>query len=97
MPVKNKNNMKKEKQGKEMYFANRILLALEDIIINEDSEFYIGIKELEEEGGLTNFIHAMSNIAPATLYSKLTNDDKNILEFNHLANQLVFQYAEKGE
>ena len=85
--------MSKEKLQKSMDFANRLVLALEDLLSNEDSEFYISVEELEEGNNLTDFIHALANLAPATVYTKLTNDDKNLLEFNHLANQLCFQYS----
>ncbi len=78
-----------------MSFASRLTLAIEDLLSNEDSEFHINVSELEEGQNLTDFIHALSNLVPATVYTKLTNDDKNLLEFNHLANQLCFQYGKR--
>lgn len=76
-------------------FASRLTLAIEDLLSNEDSEFHINVSELEEGQNLTDFIHALGNLVPATIYTKLTNDDKNLLEFNHLANKLCFQYGKR--
>ena len=78
-----------------MSFASRLTLAIEDLLGNEDSEFHINVSELEEGQNLTDFIHALANLVPATVYTELTNDDKNLLEFNHLANQLCFQYGKR--
>ena len=62
-------------------------------IFREDSENYINMEEFEDGENATAFIHALANIMPARLYNKLTNSDKNLLEFNHIANQLVFQFT----
>jgi len=64
-------------------------------IFNKDSEFHIDQKELMEGNNLTHFIHALANIMPTHFYNKITGEDKNSLEFNHVANQLVFQYSNK--
>lgn len=82
---------------KSMSFANRIALAINDMLTNEASEYYVSVEELQEDDGLTDFVHALANLAPATVYTSLTNDDKNTLEFNHLANQLCFQYGKREE
>lgn len=54
--------------------------------------------ELAEDDGenLTMFIHALGNCVPRIIYNRMTGDDKNWLEFNHLANGLVFQYCKKS-
>ena len=62
---------------------------------DEDSEFYIDQEELMEGQNLTRFIHAMANLVPNIFFTKLTGQEKNNLEFNHLANTLCFQYSTK--
>jgi len=62
-------------------------------MFNEESENYIDINELENEENAVAFFHALANIMPTRFFNKLTNDDKNLLQFNHVANQLVFQFA----
>lgn len=62
-------------------------------MFNEECEYYIDREELD----LTLFFHALSTMAPNVLFNRLTNSDKNNLEFNHLANQLCFQFSNKDE
>ena len=66
-------------------------------IFDEESEFYIDQKEFQEGDNLTCFFHALANIMPNHLFNHITGEDKDILEFNHLANHLVFQYSNKEE
>jgi hypothetical protein len=68
-------------------------------LFDEDSEsdFHIDQQELQEGDNLTHFFHALANIMPTHLFNKITGDDKNNLEFNHIANQLVFQYSKKKD
>lgn len=64
-------------------------------LFDEDSEsdFHIDKQELQEGENLTHFFHALANMMPTHIFNKITGDDKNYLEFNHIANQLVFQYS----
>lgn len=64
-------------------------------IFNEESEFYINPEELNEGENLTHFFHALATMMPNRIYNQITGEHKNNLEFNHLANQLVFQYSTK--
>lgn len=66
-------------------------------IFDEESEYHIDQEELQEGDNLTHFFHALANIMPNHLFNKITGDDKNNLEFNHIANQLVFQYSKKQD
>ena len=68
-------------------------------LFDEDSEsdFHIDQQELQEGDNLTHFFHALANIMPTHLFNNITGDDKNNLEFNHIANQLVFQYSKKQD
>ena len=76
---------------KEHDYASKIHAHL-TLLFDEESEFYIDREEFKKESNLTHFVHALSNIAPNLLYQELTNDNKNLLDFNHLANNLCFQY-----
>lgn len=60
-------------------------------IFNEDCDNYINPNELLEDNNATDFIHAMANAVPTLMYQKLTNEDVSMLDFNHIANRLVFQ------
>lgn len=84
-------NKKKKAQEKSFQYATQILSAM-SALFDEDHESFISSEELYEGDNLTHFIHALVNIAPTALLNTLTNDDKNQLECNHIANQLCFQY-----
>lgn len=69
--------------------AVKLLANLSEQLNDEDNENYINLKEID----LTDFFHALSNIVPSYVYNKYTGSDKNNLEFNHIANQLCFQFS----
>lgn len=78
-------------------YALKILSQINQMF-EEDSDNYIDKEELFEEGkNLTDFIHALANIAPTFFFNRVTGDRKNFLQFNHLANQLVMQYGQVVE
>lgn len=77
-------------------YAVKLLSAIQNCF-DGDSENHIAIEELTEGDNLTDFMHAVANTVPAMLYCKFTNEDVNNLEFNHIANKLVFQYSNKEE
>lgn len=78
---------------KEFDYAKKLMLALADVLENEENDNFIDLKS--EDADLTALIYAMGTIAPCYLLNKLTNDTKNHLDFNHLQNHLCFQYSTK--
>lgn len=84
------------KVGKDIEYGKKIYGAIR-YMFNEDSAFHIDIRELSKEGNATAFVHAMATVAPNLMYGELTKDRKNNLEFNHMANQLVFQFSKMEE
>ncbi len=78
--------------NKEQELTVKVLAHLEEIF-DEDCEYHVSKEELEEN--LTMFIHVIANNVPAMIYENITGDNLNTLEFNHLANKLVFQFANK--
>ncbi len=69
-------------------YAVKILDKVQELLQDE-------IEEISEGTNATDFIHALANTVPNIVYNKLTGDDKNNLEFNHFANNLVFQFSKK--
>jgi len=65
-------------------------------MFEEESENYIDISEFTDGENIKQFIHAISTVVPASIFEKLTGEQKNHLEFNHVANGLCFEYCEKG-
>jgi hypothetical protein len=86
--------MSKTKQEKWMTYAVLIQSQIGEMF-QSDTNNYINPEDLQDEDNLKDFLHALANAMPTTVYSKLTGDDKNMLEFNHVANQLCFEYMSK--
>lgn len=86
------------KRKNEMYvqYAAKILSTLSPILTDEDSENHIGLEELQEGDNLKHFIHALGTVASCHLFNQFTGGDKSWLEFNHVANTLIFEYANKS-
>jgi hypothetical protein len=75
-------------------YAVKIAAQLQEIF-NEGSENYIDLQKLMTDNTATDFMHALANIVPAMVYNKLTGEELNSLDFNHIANKLCFQYSKK--
>jgi len=84
--------MEKEKQ--ENLYAQIIGSAIQDLF-SGDGDYHIDLEELQEGENMTHFFHALSNLVPTQLYNNFTEEDVNILEYNHIANQMCFQYGKK--
>jgi hypothetical protein len=84
-----------EEKEKTIEYAEKIIQAL-GVLFEENSDYFISQEELLEGDNLTHFFHALGNMVPANLYSQTTGEDINILDFNHIANKLCFQYAKKS-
>ncbi len=84
------------KQDKSTEYAVTIMAKIGELFDEDsDSDYKINVNELEDEENMTHFLHALCNIMPTHIYNKFTGDDKNMLAFNYIANQLVFQYSKK--
>lgn len=83
------------KNGKWLQYSAKINAQIGEMLANEDSDNYIGIKELVEGENLKEFFHALATVAPCFIFNKMTNENKNHIEFNHVANLLCFEYSEK--
>lgn len=82
--------MSKSENPKWAYYAGVLSNAIAESIEND-----IDAEELMTGDNLTHFIHALTNAMPTLLFNKLTGEDKNHLELNHIANTLCFQYSIK--
>ena len=78
---------------KYIQFASQITAVLADAMENEDNPNYMEIKEKD----LTEFIHALSTVAPNMIFNNITGQNLNNLEFNHVANKLCFQFMKKDQ
>jgi hypothetical protein len=79
-----------EKQEQKIFQYATMIASKISELLNEDSDLSIDPDELDEYA--TEFIHAMATVAPLMLYNNLTGDNQSALGFNHIANQLCFQY-----
>lgn len=86
--------MTQEQNKKAQEYATKLVGMISEILDeNSESVFKIDSKEFEEGDNLTHFIHALTNIMPTYIYGYFTKEDVSLLDFNHIANHLVFQYS----
>lgn len=80
---------------KEMYYTALIQSQIL-VMFNEDEEcvHHIDLEELSEGNNATCFVHALS-CAAAMVYQRITGEKCDFLGFNHVANRLVHQFANK--
>ncbi len=81
------NNKKEEIQ---MQFLVKILNALQTVF-DEHSENYIDINKVEKDGNLNDLFYILGARAPQYIFSKITGQEPDTLEFNHICNKLIFQ------
>ena len=79
------------KRSKQEEYTTKILDQLQ-LLFNEENENRINISELEDNSNAADFFHSLANLAPAVVFSKLTQQNVGTLDFNHIANRLCFQY-----
>lgn len=73
-------------------FASKILTRLNDLF-DEKKDDNISPESIQENA--SEFFHAIGNIVPAFYYSRLTDKEMCLLDFNHIANKLVLEsYSE---
>lgn len=78
---------------KQIEYAAKLNDQIAEMFNNEDCDNYIDKTEFQDEKNLKDFVHAFANFTCCNLFNKLTGNDKNLLEFNQIANQLVFEFA----
>jgi hypothetical protein len=82
---------------KEFEYAAIISDKLMELFDEDSDGLTISKEDIEKGDNGTHFIHALANIVPTSFFNRFTKSDKNTLEFNHIANQLVFQYSKIRE
>ena len=79
-----------KQRKKEVDYAFKISRKILELF-EEDDNYFIDVED--DDFDMTAFTHAMATIAPNLIFTKLTNQEQNNLEFNHIANTLCFQYS----
>ena len=73
-------------------YTLKILDQLQQLF-EESNENHINIADLEDSQSAGDFFHALANLAPTVVFSKLTQKEIGTLDFNHIANRLCFENA----
>jgi hypothetical protein len=79
-------------KSKQQEYTEKILDQLQQLF-EESNENRIDITELEDNTNAADFFHALANLAPTVVYTKLTQKEIGTLDFNHIANRLCLQNA----
>lgn len=77
---------------KEIEFAAKLLEVVADALSDDINDNHIEFSDDD----MTEFIHALTNVMPTMFYNRITGNELNNLEFNHLANRLCFQFMKEN-
>lgn len=91
--AKSQKDLSKRDQ-KVLQYQMKIMEGLQHVLEEDDGDLF---EEIQQDDNLTLFIHALGNYVPAVFYNKMTGENLTILQFNHVANQLCFQFMIKKE
>ena len=80
-----------QKHDKATEYARRISMKICEVFEDPESEYYISKDEILEGDNITDFFHALGNIAPYSIYLTLTGNEHDQISFNHLCNRLLVQ------
>lgn len=72
----------------QMQYYMKIAEALNSIF-DKDNENYINV--YADEFNVNDFIHVLATRVPQMVVAKLTNNEFDPLEFNHVCNKLIMQ------
>jgi len=64
-------------------------------MFNEESDNYIDQSDLKEGDNATHFTYALCVLAPTLIVRKFSDQVKDILDLNQIANRLIFLYERK--
>lgn len=78
---------------KHLEYAQKLVSQI-SLMFDEDSDNFIDVAEFNDDKNLTDFFHALANLLPTYYFNKITGQEKDNLEFNYMANQLLFQYSQ---
>tara|TARA_R110002124_G_scaffold228784_1_gene394107 strand:+ start:1847 stop:2113 length:267 start_codon:yes stop_codon:yes gene_type:complete len=73
---------------KQFDYHTKITSALQTIFY-EQSEDYIDV--FDEEFNANDFFHTLATRVPQMIFAKLTGQELDPLEFNHVCNKLIMQ------
>ena len=79
-----------KKGERQLQFQAKILSALQSIF-DEESDYYIDVNQVSKDGNLNDLFHVLGTRVPQHVFSKITGQKPDPLEFNHICNKLIFQ------
>jgi hypothetical protein len=88
--------MKKENFKKAEQYAARIVDQLTEMFNDDSCSNHIPLLELSKGDNLKCLIHALT-CASAMMFNEITGEEKNWLEFNHIANSLCVEFMVKDD
>lgn len=80
--------------NKDEQYATKLVAHIQEIFRPGHPD-HINMKEFSHPDNYTAFMHAMATLVPLHFHNNLTKQDKTQLEFNHLANSLIFKDAKE--
>lgn len=84
---------KEQKLEVQIQLQVKILSAIQTCF-EEDSENFIDLDKIVKDGNLNDLFHVLGTRVPQHIFSKITGEQPDPLEFNHICNKLIFQDRE---
>ncbi|WP_300977413.1 hypothetical protein [Flavobacterium sp.] len=84
---------KQQKLEVQVQLQAKLLTAIQTCF-DKDSENYIDLDEIVKNGNLNDLFHVSGTRVPQHIFSKITGQNPDPLEFNHICNKLIFQDRE---
>lgn len=81
---------KNKKEERILRHAANVRCAIEDMLTNEDSDFYVNLAD-EEDGDITPFLTGLC-MAHLQMLNKLCRIKGNYFDAIHMENRLIVQY-----
>jgi ferredoxin-like protein FixX len=82
-----------QKNKKVQEYAIVLIQAIQQAFDKESDIPHIDINDFADDDNFKCFTHSLANIVPNSIFSKLSGQEKDNLEFNHLANHLCFEFG----
>lgn len=82
-----------QKLKNEFEYAQKLLKHITIIFSEPENPNYIDLSTLDNQDKITQFMHAVGNIVPASVFNSVFGEEKDLLAVNQICTQLCFEFA----
>ena len=75
---------------KQYQYADALIKGIQKALTEDETGLF---KDAHSDENITDFMHSILNVVPSHIYNTVLGDQRSMLEINHIANRLCFQYS----